>query len=144
MEKILLDTDIGSDIDDAVCLAYLLMQPDCELMGITTVMGDTHKRAMLASALCRAAEKTIPIYPGARTAFYQFTTPLEVSQYQGLKNHPHDTVFPENQWLDFMRNTIRQNPHEITLLAIGPMTNVGMLFSYDPELPGLLKQLVLM
>ena len=110
MEKILLDTDIGSDIDDAVCLAYLLMQPECELMGITTVMGDTHKRAMLASALCRAAEKTIPIYPGARTALYQFTTPLEVSQYQGLKNHPHDTVFPENQWLDFMRNTIRQNP----------------------------------
>lgn len=144
MEKILLDTDIGSDIDDAVCLAYLLMQPECELVGITTVMGDTTRRAMLASALCRAAGKSVPIYPGARTAFYHHTTPLEVSQYRGLKNHPHDTVFPENRWLDFMRDTIRQNPHEITLLAIGPMTNVGMLFSYDPELPALLKRLVLM
>lgn len=50
MEKILLDTDIGSDIDDAVCLAYLLMQPQCRLMGITTVMGETDQRSRLASA----------------------------------------------------------------------------------------------
>src|SRR5437660_423515 len=47
--KILLDTDIGSDIDDAVCLAYLLAQPACELLGITTVSGEADKRAMLAS-----------------------------------------------------------------------------------------------
>ena len=37
--KLLLDTDIGSDIDDAICLAYLLAQPQCELLGITTVSG---------------------------------------------------------------------------------------------------------
>lgn len=40
MEKILLDTDIGGDIDDAICLAYLLNEPDCELIGITTVCGE--------------------------------------------------------------------------------------------------------
>ncbi|UCE08759.1 MAG: nucleoside hydrolase, partial [bacterium] len=44
--KILLDTDIGTDIDDAVCLAYLLANPECELMGITTVTGEAEKRAM--------------------------------------------------------------------------------------------------
>jgi inosine-uridine nucleoside N-ribohydrolase len=46
--KIILDTDIGSDIDDAVCLAYLLAQPECELLGITTVTGEAARRAMLA------------------------------------------------------------------------------------------------
>ena len=40
MEKILLDTDIGGDIDDAICLAYLLKEPQCELVGITTVCGE--------------------------------------------------------------------------------------------------------
>ncbi len=65
MTKILLDTDIGSDIDDAVCLAYLLAQPECELMGITTVSGEPEKRAAMASAQCRAAGKEIPIFPGA-------------------------------------------------------------------------------
>ena len=40
MEKVLLDTDIGGDIDDAICLAYLLKEPQCELVGITTVCGN--------------------------------------------------------------------------------------------------------
>ena len=47
MEKILLDTDIDGDIDDAICLAYLLKEPQCELLGITTVCGeseDVYKR----------------------------------------------------------------------------------------------------
>ena len=63
--KVLLDTDIGSDIDDAVCLAYLLAQPDCELLGVTTVTGEGQRRAMLASALCREAGQDVPIYIGA-------------------------------------------------------------------------------
>ena len=43
MEKVLLDTDIGGDIDDAICLAYLLKEPQCELVGITTVCGESEK-----------------------------------------------------------------------------------------------------
>ena len=55
--KVLLDTDIGSDIDDAVCLAYLLANPACELLGITTVTGDTVKRASMASVCARSRAK---------------------------------------------------------------------------------------
>jgi purine nucleosidase len=65
MTKILLDTDIGTDVDDAVALAYLLCHPKCELLGITTVTGEPEKRASLASLLCLAAGKEISIYPGA-------------------------------------------------------------------------------
>ena len=61
----LLDTDIGNDIDDAVCLAYLLAQPRCELLGITTVTAAPDLRAGLASVLCRNAGRDVPIYPGA-------------------------------------------------------------------------------
>lgn len=64
MQKILLDTDIGSDIDDSIALTYLLCQPACELVGITTVSGEPEKRAQLASAICRAAGKKIPIFAG--------------------------------------------------------------------------------
>ncbi|MEX2115636.1 MAG: nucleoside hydrolase [Bacteroidota bacterium] len=62
--KILLDTDIGTDVDDAVCLAYLLSHPECDLLGITTVTRDAHKRAMLASPVCLHAGREVPIYPG--------------------------------------------------------------------------------
>ena len=62
---VLLDTDIGSDIDDAVALAYLLKQPRCDLLGVTTVTGEPTKRAMLADAICQAAGRTdIPIHVG--------------------------------------------------------------------------------
>ena len=64
---VLLDTDIGSDIDDAVCLAYLLRQPRCELLGVTTVSGrEPRLRASLADGICRAAGRDdVPIHSGA-------------------------------------------------------------------------------
>ncbi len=142
--KILLDTDIGSDIDDAVCLAYLLANPDCDLLGITTVTGDTIQRASLASALCRVAGKTVPIFPGR-------TQPLVIPQKQplvpqaaALPRWAHDTDFPKGEAVAFLRQTIRAHPGEVTLLAIGPMTNVAALFAADEEIPSLLKALVLM
>ena len=51
MMKVILDTDIGSDIDDALALAYLLCQPRCELVGITTCTGQSLLRVQMASAI---------------------------------------------------------------------------------------------
>ena len=142
--KVLLDTDIGSDIDDAVCLAYLLAQPECELLGVTTGSGEPEVRARLASAICRAAGRSVPIYPGA-------AAPLRVGQRQprspqaaALDRWPHETSFPAGAAVEFLRETIRANPGEVVLLAIGPLTNVAQLFQADPEVPGLLRALVLM
>ena len=144
MTKVLLDTDIGTDVDDAVCLAYLLSHPDCELLGITTVTGESDKRASLASVLCKTAGKEIPIYPGA-------DRPMQGEQRQQLAQHatvlpqwPHQTDFPINQAVDFLANTIRSYPNEVTLLTIGPLTNIGMLFSTYPDVADLLAGLVIM
>jgi len=144
MTKILLDTDIGTDVDDAVCLAYLLSQPDCELLGITTVTGEAGRRASLASVLCLAAGKEIPIYPGAEI-------PLKVPQRQpraqqaaALPRWPHETRFPQGEAVRFLRDAIHANPGEVILLTVGPLTNVGRLFQEHPEVPGLLKGLVIM
>ncbi|MDR3551505.1 MAG: nucleoside hydrolase [Clostridia bacterium] len=144
MEKILLDTDIGSDIDDAVCLAYLLSNPECELMGVTTVSGEPVKRAMLASVLCRAAKKEIPIYPGVESPLFGKNSQPLARQADAIGRWSCETEFPRGEAVEFLRKTIRRHPGEITLLAIGPMTNIALLFSVDPEIPSLLKQLVLM
>ena len=142
--KVLLDTDIGSDIDDAVCLAYLLAQPECELAGITTVTGDVVKRAQLASALCKAAGKNIPIYPGISRPLIVPSIQQEVPQAVALSNWEYQKEFPQYQAIEFMRRIIRQNPGEVVLLPIGPQTNIGVLFTIDPEIPALLKGLVIM
>lgn len=142
--KVLLDTDIGSDIDDAVCLAYLLAQPACELVGITTVSGETAQRARIASALCRAAGQSVPIYPGAKQPLLVPERQPHAPQAAALDRWAHDTAFPRGEAVAFLRRTIRDNPGEIILLAIGPLTNVALLFASDADIPALLGGLVLM
>jgi len=142
--KILLDTDIGTDIDDAVCLAYLLNNPDCELLGITTVTGESVQRAKIASALCMVAGRDIPIYPGAEKPLVIEQKQKIAQQAVALERWNHKKQFPKGEAIEFLRHTIRQNPGEITLLTIGPLTNIGLLFSVDPEIPSLLKSLVMM
>jgi inosine-uridine nucleoside N-ribohydrolase len=142
--KVLLDTDIGSDIDDAVCLAYLLAQPRCELLGITTVTGQATQRAMLASALCRVAGGDIPIFPGAERPLIVSQRQPDAPQAAALSRWVHDASFESNEAVSFMRRTIRQHPHKVILLTIGPLTNVALLFALDPDIPALLKGLVMM
>lgn len=146
---VLLDTDLGSDIDDAVCLAYLLRQPRCELVGITTVSGrDPRQRASIGDAVCRAAGRTdVPIHSGVSVRYDTGTVVQpEVPQYAALAKYPHRPAedFAPNTAVEFMRRTINERPGEITLLAIGPMSNLGALFTLDPTIPSKLKSLVLM
>ncbi|MBA7586302.1 Non-specific ribonucleoside hydrolase RihC [subsurface metagenome] len=142
--KVILDTDIGSDIDDAVCLAYLLAQPKCELLGITTVTGEADKRAMLASALCKVAGKRIPIFPGAEEPLLVSQKQKQAPQAAALRKWDHDKEFPQGQSIEFLRRTIHKYPGEVVLLTIGPLSNIGLLFRVDPEIPSLLKGLVMM
>src|SRR5687768_10548621 len=142
---IILDTDIGSDIDDAIALAYLLKQPRCELVGITTVAGDVGQRAACAQVVCDAEGRPeVPIHLGAANPLVLRGKAYTVPHYDGIRHRPHRMDREANTAIEFMRRTIRSRPGEITLLAIGPFTNVALLSAIDPEIPLLVKQLVTM
>ena len=142
--KVLFDTDIGSDIDDAVALAYLLAQPRCDLLGITTVSGQPTERAKLASAICKTAGVDIPIIPGHEDRLDGSTRQPAVPQTSVLPTWEHDTHFSDQGAVEFMAETIRNNPNEIALLAVGPMTNIARLFNEHPDTASLLKSLYMM
>lgn len=114
--KVLYDTDIGSDIDDAVALAYLLAEPRCELKGITTVSGQAYERAMLASALCQVAGKpAMPMYPGVEhPLLLQQQHQPAAPQMEALERWPHRTAFPQGEAIEFLRRTIRTHPGFMT------------------------------
>jgi inosine-uridine nucleoside N-ribohydrolase len=144
MEKVLLDTDIGSDIDDAVCLAYLLLQKECELLGVTTVTGESHQRAKIASAICRVAGKQVPIIPGLENPLLVEPRQTSAPQAIRLENWSHANQFPQVSAIHFLAERILANPGEVTLLSIGPLTNIALLFSVYPKTISALKQLVMM
>lgn len=142
---VLFDTDIGSDIDDAVALAYLLTQPECDLLGITTVSGEPHRRAALARALCRSGgQPDVPIHVGLASPLLAAPLQPYAPQAEALSTDALGEFSTRPTAVDFLRETIRARPGEITLLATGPLTNIGVLFALDPEIPSLLKQVVLM
>jgi len=142
---VLLDTDPGSDIDDALAIAYLCKQPRCELVGITTVSGDTPKRAAIAEIVCRAyGREDVPIVAGARETFAYGVGQPNVPHYDPVAHLPHRSDYAPDQAVDYLRSTIRSRPGEIVLLSIGPFTNVALLLAIDPEIPSLLRSFVSM
>ena len=125
MERIILDTDIGTEVDDAITLAYLLANPEAELLGITTVAGEAVERAKLASVLCKIAGKKIPVYPGCENPILTPQIERYAPQKTVLKKWEHDMEFPENRAVAFMQEMIHKYPGEITLICIAPLTNIG-------------------
>ena len=143
MEKILLDTDIGGDIDDAICLAYLLKEPRCKLLGITTVCGESEKRAAVADAICKASGVNVPIVAGMDSTLQPIPLYPTPDGAGALENWQHDT-FEKADAPEFLYQKIKENPHEVVLIGIGNMTNIATLFQTHLDAPDLLKGLYVM
>jgi inosine-uridine nucleoside N-ribohydrolase len=69
---------------------------------------------------------------------------MRAHQAEALPRWAHETRFPQGEAIEFMRRTIAAHPGELVLLAVGPLTNIGLLFAQHPEIPGLLKGFVMM
>ena len=137
-QKVIVDMDIGDDVDDAFALALLLQSPDVEIVGITTAWGDTALRAQLLERMLReTGHGRIPIAQGVQTTGNP--QPFTQARYAQRGRPPAhiDAV-------DFLLDQIRRQPGQITLLALGPLTNVGAAIQRDPATFGKLKQVAMM
>jgi inosine-uridine nucleoside N-ribohydrolase len=135
--KVIFDTDIGDDIDDAYALGLLLRSPEVQVLGVTTAFQDTHLRARLAKRFLRAAGRgDVPVYEGPKTAVASHFT-----QRKWAEGSP-DRSYPDA--LGFVLDAIRKSPGQITLVAAAPLTNVDAMIRKDPETFRKLKRVVLM
>src|SRR5580693_6703460 len=138
-EKVIIDTDIGDDIDDAFAIALALKSPELEILGISTTFGDTEARAKIVDRLLGEAGRTdIPVLAGTPT----HTTNVMNQRRYGEGGHFARASHPSAA--DFILEQIRRYPGQITLIAIGPLMNVGALIDKDPETFLRLKRVVMM
>ena len=139
-QLVIIDTDIGDDVDDAFAVGLALQSPELKILGITTAWGNTPLRARLVARLLQETGRTdIPIAVGSEK--YPAIGKLTFSQAKYAEQGPHGT-FPAA--VEFLLGEIRQHPGEITLIAIGPETNLGEAIDRDPETFHKLKRVVLM
>jgi purine nucleosidase len=146
MRPVLLDTDIGSDVDDALALAVLLGTPAVDLLGVTTVYGDTVVRARLASRLIQLARgpHAVPVVPGAEAALSGrpvWWAGHEGKAFDDLDSQP---ISARRDAARFLVETVAARPGEIDLLAIGPLTNVANALALDPGFATNLRHLYIM
>src|SRR5579863_7367780 len=138
-EKIIIDTDIGDDVDDAFAVALALKSPEVQILGITTTFGDTETRArLLDRMLGEAGRGDIPVAAGKATEVKSNFTQRRYAEGGRFARGAHPDA------VSFILEQIRKNPGEITLVAIGPLVNVGGLIDKDAETFRKLKRVVMM
>lgn len=139
-QKVIIDTDIGDDVDDAFAVALALQSPEIKIVGITSAWGDTKLRARLLDRfLHETGHNDIPVAIGIE------------------KHHPPEAAFSQARWaeagppakahpaaVDFLLEQVRRQPGEITLVAIAPLTNIGAAIDRDTATFRRLKRVVMM
>ena len=137
---IILDTDIGTDIDDAFALALVINSPELELVGVTTVAGDTQARARLAAKLLWEAGATwrrVPVYAG------EPGKPQPIDQTRWANGFTSSALHRSGA-VDFMKTEINRRPGRVTIIAIGELTNVAALLKSYPSMAKQIKLIALM
>jgi inosine-uridine nucleoside N-ribohydrolase len=138
-QKVIIDTDIGDDIDDAFALALALRSPELQILGVTTTFGDTELRAKLASRfLSEAGRPDISVIAGAPTQTKSVFTQRPYAE------GGHLSKTSQTNAVDFLLDQIRRYPNEITLIGIGPEMNIGSAIDRDPATFRQLKRVVIM
>ncbi len=147
--KIIIDTDPG--IDDAMAILFAFGAADIEVLGLTTVFGNVSaERATLnALTLSQWAGKPVPVAKGADTPLMM--EPRQHADYVHGQDGFGNIGWPEatcerdiRSAPHFIVDTVNANPGEVTLVALGPLTNLALALELDPDIAGKVKEVVLM
>jgi inosine-uridine nucleoside N-ribohydrolase len=147
--RVIIDTDPG--VDDALALLLAMRSPELKIEAITAVAGNVPLELTLPNALRMveiAGRTDIPVAAGAKAPLVRR---LVTATYAHGENGLGGAVFPEPKIkpvsepaAEFIRQVVRKYPGEVTLITIGPQTNVAAALNSDAELAAMVKSLVMM
>lgn len=136
-QLVVIDTDIGDDIDDAFAVALALKSPELRILGITTTFGDTELRARLLERYLTAVGRSgIPVAAGPETKTGNGMTQKAYAEGWAGK--------PRGDGVEFLLSQIRRHPGQVTLIAIGPLFTVQAAIAKDPATFRKLRRVVMM
>ena len=135
---VIIDTDVGDDIDDAFALTLALKDPRVEVIGVTTAWGDTRTRTLLVRRLLATlGRRDVVVAQGPATV-----NAVPFTQRKWASGAT-DTS-PARDAIEFISEQAHKRPGEITLVALAPLSNIEALARRDPEALHELRQVVMM
>jgi purine nucleosidase/pyrimidine-specific ribonucleoside hydrolase len=138
--KLIVDTDIGDDIDDAFALALILRSNEFELLGVTTVYKNTEVRATIAKHMVKLVEQLNDIIYWD----YETETINGKRKIRHYSDYMADYNIATECATDFLLSSIEKMPNELTVLALGPLTNLAVAYRKNPIIFKTIKQIVMM
>jgi purine nucleosidase len=145
--RLILDTDIGSDVDDILALGLILGSPELKLEGVTCVYGDVRLRARIVLKVFKLRGVSgVPVLAGATLPLLgQKPVHWAGHEGKGLLEPEDDALRPASEHApDFIVRMVMDNPGQIHLVGIGPLTNIAQAFLLEPLLAQNLAHLTLM
>lgn len=132
LRKVIIDTDIGDDIDDALALALALSSPELRVLAITTVYGRVDIRAKLASRILEAYNRLdIPVAMGARKPLLG-SEPTHIPNQAAMAGARDYPCIVEEHAVDLIINILRRE-RSVTLITLGPLTNIALALLKDKD-----------
>jgi purine nucleosidase len=145
MRPVILDTDIGSDVDDILALVLLAKAPELQLIGITTVYGDTIRRARIAKATCAMLQRPqLDIVAGAPKPISGRQIYWAGHEGEGMANLESISIDTSIKAEEYLVSKAEQASGELEILAIGPLTNIAKATQLSPEFKNRVKHLYIM
>lgn len=145
-QRIVLDTDMGSDVDDALCLALALASPEVELVAVTHVAGDTRLRARISRRLLDLAGRDdVPVFAGRSRPLRGDEDRFVWFGNEGvgiLDASSTERVEEEDAVAALVR--LFESEDDLELVAVGPMTNVAAALECRPSLASRIRRLTVM
>ena len=142
---LILDTDIGDDIDDALALALVLQSPEVDLRLITTVSGDVESRGRLVwKELGVYGRQDIPLATGGSTPQSRQGFPNHAAQFKILRPEDQPPDAASRNAVTAIAQTLNSSAGKITILALGPLTNIAAALKLDPAVKDKIERIVLM
>lgn len=156
-QRILLDTDIGDDVDDALALAFALASPELELAAVTTVWGNTLARSQQARTLLALAggqHIAVPVAAGCGAVLAD-RPPSHggcADYLSGALPNQHACALPEGQIplqdgrhaVDLILSVVRERPGEVIPVTIGGMTNLAVALTKEPRAAAQIPKIISM
>jgi purine nucleosidase len=142
---VLLDTDIGTDVDDLLALALLVRSPEVEIIGVTTVYGDTVLRARMTRLVLDQLEHSgVPIGIGARETLTGRPVWWAGHEGQGIPGLDRVQLDEGITAADLLHRAATEHRGRLELFAIGPLTNVAEAISANESFATSLRHLYIM